>query len=81
MDPRQARLLVESWSELNLHLSRCREAEGVLPLLRYAVEQKVRWPVVERAWQRFSYLRRREERDLLQLGVMHQYLKGGHGHS
>ena len=79
MDPRQARLLVESWSELNLHLSRCREAEVVLPLLRYAVEHKVRWPVVERAWQRFSLLRRREERDLLQLGVMPQYLKGESG--
>jgi hypothetical protein len=75
MDPRQARLLVESWRELNLFLSRCRESDVVLPLLRYAVGQRVRWPVVERVWQRFCYLRRREERDLLLLGVVPMDLK------
>lgn len=81
MDSRQAQLLVESWGELNLHLSRCRDSEVVLPLLRYAVARKARWPVVERIWQRFSLLRRREEKDLLQLGVIPSYLKGGSGGS
>lgn len=70
MEVSEARRLLGSWAELNLTLSRCRESEAVIPLLRFAVAEKVRWPVVERCWQRYSYLRRKEELALLRINVL-----------
>ena len=68
-------LLIGSWGELNLHLSRCRDSGAVAPLLRYAVERKARQQVVERIHQRYNLLRRREEVELIRLYVLPESLK------
>lgn len=67
--------LVGGWKELNLYLSRCNEAELVLPLLRHAVKVKARWAVTERVWQRYRVLSGAEERDLLRVGLLPERLQ------